>query len=452
MSGLRLNPMSSQPKTRNCFKFAILAGFIALSATHLQAQFVEPSGRNAPGHAWSQWLGFDFAFTPQSPTEAPLPDPSANTNEPLLGDFFPASLSQVANPAAFITSTNSIYAFNEPAAALVVYVEPPIATQGVLFQIQTGAGAQSTPDPNGARLFHRPDASTDWTEVAPTNAVESANSTGSTFIAWEWDLTGQTVADFYITFDYPDIHSPLRDAVIDLMSTYTPEPSLNGFLLEVSTNATFGALYPVGSITVSPEKPTYQNGDTITLQAQQSNPGFGFLGWQGAVQTTDATTQLVISGDTQVNAVFGARNYDAWSFNNFTNWLGTFQNPPAADLNTDGGTLDNWRDYAHGLDPEAADDIEGTPSVSLIEIAGQQHLALSYKRQPLASDLAYTVEVSSADGPWRSNADPGGPHTSAPVVVEQHADGSQTVRVHDLTPTTSASTRFIRLQSAYNES
>lgn len=432
----------------------MLALGVACVSISAQAQYVEPVQRETPGHIWSEWIGFDVAFTPEGTVDAPVPDVDhlngPGTNIPLVGNLFPTSLSQTGNPAAFITSGAGIYTPSEPGTRYIVYAAPTVPAAGVLFQTQTASGSQSAPDPNSGQLFWRPDTSTAWTALAPSNAVASIDNAGLTYVAWEFDLTGLTVADFYIVFAYPLPHSSLRGAAVDIYGSYAPESALAGVTLDIQINETFGQLWPIGDVTVSPAKPTYTPGETVTLTAVNLN--HDFVGWLGDVTGDSPSIAFTITGDTTVVAAFAPENYFFWKFNNFTDWHGGGAAPPDGDGDFEGDRLANWQDYAHGLDPEAVEDFSALEiGEQIIEIDGQSHLALTYRRQPLAEDVSYTVSVSGDLETWQNNASPGGPFTSEPVVLRQNANGSQLVRVHDLTPLTSAAQRFIQLETTYTE-
>jgi hypothetical protein len=107
-------------------------------------------------------------------------------------------------------------------------------------------------------------------------------------------------------------------------------------------------------------------------------------------------------------------------------------NPPDEDPDRDG--LSNLLEYAFDTHPLL-------PNVSpvahdLVPMAGGKHLRLSVAKNPEATHLAYSVEVSGdlADPSW----------TWVGTTVE--ADTLTELRVRDDTGTTSSSRRFIRLK------
>ena len=64
-----------------------------------------------------------------------------------------------------------------------------------------------------------------------------------------------------------------------------------------------------GSVALSPSKSTYVYGEVVTLSATLS-PGWSFGGWSGGVTSSELSTQLTITGDTNVTATFDQIKYD----------------------------------------------------------------------------------------------------------------------------------------------
>ena len=59
-----------------------------------------------------------------------------------------------------------------------------------------------------------------------------------------------------------------------------------------------------GTVTKSPDKPTYLNGETVTLTAVPAN-GWSFLGWTGDLNSTNPTEQIAVTGNHIITATFG---------------------------------------------------------------------------------------------------------------------------------------------------
>ena len=133
----------------------------------------------------------------------------------------------------------------------------------------------------------------------------------------------------------------------------------------------------------------------------------------------------------------------------FTAWQKTYftaedlNNPaisgPNATPAADG--IPNLIKYALGLDPKS----NGTgalPTISLTVAGGSKFLTLTYNKWLTASDVAYAVEVSGDLRAWSSGAS-----DTATVSTTNNAAGTmQTVVQRDLTPTSDAGQRFIRLK------
>ncbi len=133
----------------------------------------------------------------------------------------------------------------------------------------------------------------------------------------------------------------------------------------------------------------------------------------------------------------------------FTAWQNTYFT--AAELNDPtisgpnatpaGDGIANLTKYALGLAPKI-NGAGGLPKVSLTATGGSTFLTLTYNKALAASDVSYTVEVSGDLQMWSSGAS-----STATVSATNNAAGTmQTVVERDLTPTSSAGRRFIRLR------
>ncbi len=160
--------------------------------------------------------------------------------------------------------------------------------------------------------------------------------------------------------------------------------------------------------------------------------GYLFANWtdHGAIVSTAASYQFSVVGDRQLAANFQPCGYASWSAARVAQ--------PAACGPLDNPAKDgvvNLLKYGLSLDPNAAAG-QGLPVASL----QNGFLTLTFRRNKAASDLLYTVQVSSDLVNWRSGAGV----TSAPAALSD--DGAtQVVRVQDLTPAGSAGRRYIRL-------
>lgn len=133
----------------------------------------------------------------------------------------------------------------------------------------------------------------------------------------------------------------------------------------------------------------------------------------------------------------------------FAAWQKTYFT--AADLNNPaisgtyatpaGDGIPNLTKYALGLDPKASG-ISALPTISFTTAGSSKFLTLTYNRWLAASDVVYVVEVSGDLQTWSSGSN----YTATVSAVNNTAGTMQTVVQRDLTPTSSAGQRFIRLR------
>ena len=116
----------------------------------------------------------------------------------------------------------------------------------------------------------------------------------------------------------------------------------------------------------------------------------------------------------------------------------TISGPYAAPA---GDGIPNLAKYALGLAPKA-NGTNGLPTVGFTAAGSSNFLTLTYSRSLAATDVTYVVEVSGDLQTWSSGA-----NETATVSTSNNAAGTmQTVVQRDLTPTSSAGQRFIRLR------
>ena len=89
-----------------------------------------------------------------------------------------------------------------------------------------------------------------------------------------------------------------------------------------------------GQVVASPSKPTYQNGEQVTLTATPAD-GWSFLNWAGAVSGNANPTSLVMNGNASVTAVFKKR----FAVEVFTNGEGTVSKSPEQSTYLDGASV-----------------------------------------------------------------------------------------------------------------
>jgi hypothetical protein len=132
-----------------------------------------------------------------------------------------------------------------------------------------------------------------------------------------------------------------------------------------------------------------------------------------------------------------ATNFAAWESTCFTQ---AQLNTPSVSgylANPSGDGICNLLDYAFDLNPTVHNGPSSLPHATV----NGGYLALTYLVNKSAGDLAYSVEVSGDLQTWNS----GSGYTSSPVVLSDNGV-TQTVQVTDLTSTSPANKRFIRLR------
>ena len=148
---------------------------------------------------------------------------------------------------------------------------------------------------------------------------------------------------------------------------------------------------------------------------------------------SQATLQMLViqsNPDANNNGIL-----DSWETEKFGN-----ANPGSNDPNADddGDGLSNLLEFAldtHPLQPNAS-----TLTYDLEPVGADHHLRLTVPKNPLATNLSFTVEVSAdlANGSW----------SSAQTVIEENT--ANTLRVRDALDINSSAHRFIRLKVGTN--
>jgi len=136
---------------------------------------------------------------------------------------------------------------------------------------------------------------------------------------------------------------------------------------------------------------------------------------------------------------------ERWKYLNF----GDLANSPAAadDANPDGDELTNMEEYFNASDPKSFTVRSELPSVSYFK----GYLGMSFRRNLLATDLTYTVQVSDDLETWRDGSTfPGSdPSFDSPdtVTTSRILEGSgEWIGVGDREPS-SAGRHFMRLKT-----
>jgi hypothetical protein len=151
------------------------------------------------------------------------------------------------------------------------------------------------------------------------------------------------------------------------------------------------------------------------------------LGAVYPLASATATVVINVSGgnpDTNGNGIL-----DVWEIGKFGN-ADPGANPAAADPDGDG--LSNLMEYALDTDPLGANP---NPILHVLEpIANGRHLRITVSKNPLATNLVYSVETCGSLDDW----------SAANTVIETNTDTQLIVR--DSVGISASSRRFIRLR------
>jgi len=435
---------------------AMLLGLIN-TGLNAQTEFIENAFLipDFYGTEDSEFADFDRNLYAYTAWEDPFSDPvpaNINTPDPSgFSDNTDAFFVQNGESGAIVASSGGIYSFGGP-LTIVVFDDPSYDVGQVLYQV---GSIGSLPDPESAKLYYRETPGGPIQGPLPYTHIGFLSDTSDGFtqgvMAWEWDLSSVTVAEYYIEFSAAGSSMSYQRALLDTQAGYDPQLDNAVFL---TTNGEFQS---PGTVTHTLQggdtQISYSNGDFIELTAT-ANTGWTFVRWAGAIDSTNATILVEITdGNIDAEAVFAPHNYDVWSDDRivpgFADGNPAINGQPTADPNNNG--LNNILEYALGGEPEIFADPDAFPKVGLSEDGN--HLTLTYKMQPFASDLDYRVLVTSDMETWNYNGDGlGGPYTSADISTTYNEDGTKTVVVTDLTDLNSlpaGTIRQMRLEVIY---
>ena len=289
------------------------------------------------------------------------------------------------------------------------------------------------------------------------NYDDGTTAAGRTLAQWQtlgFDTASFATADPMIAANYsPEAGSPLIGAGADI----GPFPDFTGTVFQVRDDiGAYEYVVPTPVIT-SATNVSGQVGQPFSYQiaATNSPDTFDAVNLPAGLSIDDSG---LISGTPQQAGTFqptiSATNPGGTGSITLTisvsspfavwqqSWFGSADSSVSgANATPAGDGIANLLKYALNLDPNT-DGSSGLPAQSLVTNAGQNYLALAYTQVQAATDLTYTVQVSSDLQTWYS----GTGYTAAPSITN-NADGeTQTVTVQDLTPVTDAAQRFIRLE------
>ncbi|MBC2595754.1 hypothetical protein H5P28_15915 [Ruficoccus amylovorans] len=382
-------------------------------------------------HGYTEW---ENPFLTPVPSDVNTPTPAADGGQSTNED---AVLAQIGTDAVRVTGHPGIYS-NEGVLSFVVYDNPSYNPGQVIFQVNTVGRLPATE----AVIYYREVENGELFGPVPYTHVgflmggdSNTGGGGQGIMAWEWDLSAYNVAEYYIAFEASGTSMSLWGATLDTWVGYSAELASALF---VSTNTSFGNR---GSVDhhLSGEtyaSLTYEDGDTVVLEAV-AEPGWAFVRWVGNVPEADVTNPtltMTVDGSITAEAIFAPMTYDAWASDiilpAFTGGNPVVNGARDADPNQNG--LINVLEYAFGGLPEEWSSPEALPVAGVSEDG--KHLTLTYRRQPVATDLEYTVLVSNDMTVWNHNTDGSGQiYTTSEISPTINEDGTQNVIVTDMT-------------------
>ena len=160
--------------------------------------------------------------------------------------------------------------------------------------------------------------------------------------------------------------------------------------------------------------------------------GIGKLGLTGT--TTNPWPGLVISGRS-------SGSYAAWVAAN--SWRGTNSTPLG---NPKGDRIVNLLKYAFGLNPRVFYKPSALPQCQIQTVNAQNYLTCTLVQNTIASDITYTVEVSSDLGGAWTAIDPLSAANQVSVFPNTPSTGYNTITVKDIQTSDSMAKRFMRVK------
>jgi cytochrome c553 len=172
----------------------------------------------------------------------------------------------------------------------------------------------------------------------------------------------------------------------------------------------------------------------------------GIITWTpNLAQSPSANSIMTVVTDSGVPALSATNTFSAFVSGPYDSI--NLLDPTQAQADLDGDGLSNLEEYALGTDPRKPADTQKGLAISTTNIAGSQFLLLQFRQRQNPTDfpLQYLPEVSADNQTWYSDSG----HIVNVSVVPFDSQFNF-VSVRDLTPTTTAAPRFIRLRIILN--
>ena len=346
-----------------------------------------------------------------------------------------------------------------PTAPGIDFVEPSTSLPNTPPTISAVAGVEIDEDSaTGAILFTVGDAETNAASLSV-----AASSSNHPLVPGAGIVLGGSGAERTVNIT-PSANTS-GSATISLVVSDGVYSSVSTFVLLVAGSNDSPTITPVANQTLALNSSTpalpFGVGDTetaataLTVSVSSSNPALvppgGVVIHGGGV----ARTVVVTPGANQAGTATVTLGVNDGATTTTTSFLVTVPGTPvqlwrqhhfgsvlasgagADDADPDGDGVDNLLEYALGLDPGMGSVLAQRITADLAEVAGALHLRLAVAKNPAASEVGFSVEVSD------DLANPAS-WTSAGTVVE--VDTGTTLVVRDATPLGADNGRFLRLR------
>lgn len=286
-------------------------------------------------------------------------------------------------------------------------------------------------------------------QAGSTVTINGSNLTGTTQVKFNGTITSRTIISNTANQVVVKVPNGAITGALFTFATGGVAASPTSFTVNSTPLITSSSPLPTGTIgtiysqmlTASSGTPGYTwtvSGGTLPGGLSLSTSGVlsGTPTGIGVFNFTLQVTDSLLSSNTAAFSItVNPPSYTSWKIRCFT--AAQQANPAISGVtaNPSGDGMPNLLKYAFGLNPGAKDFMHW-PSIT----TQGTFMQFSYRQQPLATDVTYTVQVSDDLVTWNS-----GPSYTALVSQSDNGDGTNQVIVRDVTPISSQQHHFMRL-------